>query len=574
MEIKVNGIIENCPEGTTYRELAEKYQKDYAHRIMLVTADGRLRELGKKAEPGSEVSFVTMADKAGLATYTRGLTMVLMRAIYKVCGRICGAQAGDIADGMAAKESRGGHMVERVRMEYALGNALYGEIDWRVENPPKLEELLLDVKAEMRSIVERDLKFSKHTVRTDEAAKLFREVGMYEKEKLFRYRLVSNTNLYELDGYYDYYYGYMPFSTGVLSVFDLQPYESGFLLMLPEKSSPEVLPEYKPRNKLYQVLQDSNLWAQKLEITSVGDLNRMICKGSIEDMILVQEAHQEKEIAKIAEKIQERGNVKFVMIAGPSSSGKTTFSHRLSIQLRTLGLKPHPIAVDDYFVNREDTPLDENGNYNFETLGAIDVELFNQHMTALLRGERVELPTFNFKTGRREYKGNYKQLGPEDILVIEGIHCLNGALSYSLPRESQFKIYISALTQLNVDEHNRIATTDGRLIRRMVRDARTRGTEAKNTIAMWPSVRRGEEENIFPFQEDADVMFNSALIYELAVLKQYAEPLLFGIDKDCPEYVEAKRLLKFLNYFLGVGSEKIPTNSILREFVGGSCFKV
>ena len=254
--------------------------------------------------------------------------------------------------------------------------------------------------------------------------------------------------------------------------------------------------------------------------------------------------------------------------------GKCGFSHRLSIQLRTLGLRPQPIAVDDYFVNREDTPLDENGNYNFEILEAIDVRRFNQDMTALLRGERVELPTFNFKTGKREYKGRYKQLGAEDILVIEGIHGLNDALSYALPRESKFKIYISALTQLNVDEHNRIATTDGRLIRRMVRDARTRGTAAKDTIAMWSSVRRGEEENIFPFQEDADVMFNSALIYELSVLKQFAEPLLFGIDKDCAEYAEAKRLLKFLSYFLGVSSEGVPNNSILREFVGGSCFKV
>ena len=262
------------------------------------------------------------------------------------------------------------------------------------------------------------------------------------------------------------------------------------------------------------------------------------------------------------------------MIAGPSSSGKTTFSHRLSIQLRTLGYRPHPIAVDDYFVNREDTPKDENGNYNFETLKAIDVELFNRDMNALLHGETVELPTFNFKTGKREYKGNYKRLGKEDILVIEGIHGLNDELSYSLPRESKFKIYISALTQLNVDEHNRIPTTDGRLIRRMVRDARVRGTAAKDTIAMWASVRRGEEENIFPFQEDADCMFNSALIYELSVLKQFAEPLLFGIDRECEEYAEAKRLLKFLNYFLGVSSENVPGNSILREFIGGSCFKV
>ena len=291
-------------------------------------------------------------------------------------------------------------------------------------------------------------------------------------------------------------------------------------------------------------------------------------------MILVGEALQEERISKIADQITASGNVRFVMIAGPSSSGKTTFSHRLSIQLAAHGMRPHPIAVDNYFVNREDTPLDEFGKRNFECLEAVDVAKFNEDMNALLRGERVELPRFNFVEGRREYRGDFLQMGQEDILVIEGIHCLNDALSHTLPRESKFKIYISALTQLNVDEHNRIPTTDGRLIRRLVRDSRTRGSSAKDTIAMWGSVRRGEEENIFPYQEEADVMFNSALLYELAALKVYAEPLLFQITEDEPEYYEAKRLLKFLDYFLAIPSEDIPNNSILREFIGGSCFDV
>ena len=291
-------------------------------------------------------------------------------------------------------------------------------------------------------------------------------------------------------------------------------------------------------------------------------------------MILIAEALQESKISQIADRISNDRTRKFVMIAGPSSSGKTTFSHRLSIQLSAHGLKPHPIAVDNYFVNREETPLDEEGNYNFECLEAIDVKQFNEDMTALLRGEEVSMPSFNFKTGQREYRGDLLQLGPDDVLVIEGIHCLNDKLSFSLPAESKFRIYISALTQLNIDEHNRIPTTDGRLIRRIVRDARTRGASAKATIAMWNSVRRGEEENIFPYQESADVMFNSALIYELAVLKLYAEPLLFSIQPGEPEYNEAKRLLKFLDYFVGVPSEAIPHNSILREFVGGGCFDV
>ena len=291
-------------------------------------------------------------------------------------------------------------------------------------------------------------------------------------------------------------------------------------------------------------------------------------------LILIQEDLQEKKIAEIAAAGAERKNVKFVMIAGPSSSGKTTFSHRLSIQLEAIGLKPHPIEVDNYFVNRVDSPRDENGNYNYEVLECLDVELFNRDMSALLRGEEVELPYYNFKKGVREYHGNRLKLGDGDILVIEGIHCLNDRLSYSLPKESKFKIYISALTQLNVDEHNRIPTTDGRLLRRMVRDARTRGASAQDTIRMWPSVRKGEEENIFPYQEEADAMFNSALVYELAVLKQYAQPLLFRIPRDSEEYLEAKRLLKFLDYFIGVSSEDIPKNSILREFIGGSCLDV
>jgi uridine kinase len=430
------------------------------------------------------------------------------------------------------------------------------------------------VKKEMRSIIKRDIPFMKRSIATAEAAELFHKYQMYDKEKLFRYRRVSSANLYNLDGFEDYYYGYMPASTGILKYFDIFPYEDGFILMLPIKEEPETIPEFKPRKNLFETLQQANQWGRTMEISTVGSMNDEITKGNMNDIILIQEALQEKRIAEIAEKIKSAGNKKFIMIAGPSSSGKTTFSHRLSIQLRTLGYKPHPIAIDDYFVNREDTPKDEFGKFNFESIHAIDIEQFNKDMTALLNGETVELPNFNFKSGLREYKGNFKKLGPEDILVIEGIHGLNDELSYSLPKESRFKIYISALTQLNIDEHNRIPTTDGRLIRRMVRDARTRGTSARETIAMWPSVRRGEEENIFPFQEEADCMFNSALIYELSVLKQYAEPALFGIDKDCKEYIEAKRLLKFLDYFLGVSSEDIPKNSIIREFIGGSCFKV
>ena len=395
---------------------------------------------------------------------------------------------------------------------------------------------------------------------------------MMDKKKLFEYRRVSKVNIYTLDGFEDYYYGYMPASTGVLQYFSLEPYENGFMLNLPNSKTPDQTTLHKPSPKLFATLQEAKSWGKMVDVDTVGALNDVISHGGAPELILVQEALQEKKIAQIAEQIAGNPQKKFVLIAGPSSSGKTTFSRRLSIQLRVSGLVPHPISVDDYFKNRVDTPLDAEGKPNYECLEALDVELFNHDLKKLLAGERIELPTFNFKTGKREYNGHYMQLGEQDILVIEGIHCLNDALTHDLPKENKFKIYISALTQLNIDEHNRIASTDGRLIRRMVRDARTRGTSAKQTIAMWQSVRRGEENNIFPYQEDADVMFNSALLYELAVLKAYAEPILFGIEKDCAEYQEAKRLLKFLDYFVGIGSEYVPQNSILREFIGGGCF--
>ncbi len=414
----------------------------------------------------------------------------------------------------------------------------------------------------------------KRNVTTDEAIEIFRHHRMYEKERLFRYRRVSRVNLYSIGGFEDYYYGYMVQNTGYLKYFDLILYRDGMMLLLPEQKNPEQVAEFHDREKLFEVLDETESWGRQLEVPTVGALDDVICKGKASELILMQEALMEKKIGDIAEQIASRPDKKIVMIAGPSSSGKTTFSHRLSIQLKAKGLKPHPIAVDNYFVNRVDSPRDENGNYNYEVLECLDVALFNQNMTDLLAGKTVEMPEYNFVKGQREYHGDFLTLGPDDVLVIEGIHCLNEKLSYALPRKNKFKIYISALTQLNIDEHNRIPTTDGRLLRRIVRDARTRGASAQDTIRMWPSVRRGEEENIFPYQEDADVMFNSALVYELSVLKQYAEPVLFSVPRDSAEYVEAKRLLKFLDYFLGVSSEEIPHNSLIREFIGGSCFKV
>ena len=550
VKVTMKDGVHNVVRGSKLSDLAKECVNLYTHDIILAVRDGSLCELYKTIDRDCEVEFLTIADKDGNRTYARGMFFMMIKAIYTVFGK---------------------DKVTKVRIEHAIGNGYYGEIEGNVElNADTAKE----VKKEMRRLVSEKVVFHKRSVLTAEASEMFRKHKMYDKEKLFRFRRVSKTNIYNLGGFEDYFYGYMPESTEILRYFDFFPYKDGFILLLPDMKQPNCMSGFVPREKLFATFQESNLWGKRMEIETVGDLNEVITNGEFNDIVLIQEALQEKKIAEIAEEIRKKDNVKFVMIAGPSSSGKTTFSHRLSIQLRAVGMCPHPIAVDDYFVDREKTPLDENGNYNFECLDAIDVEQFNADMTALLRGEEVELPTFNFKTGKREYRGNVKKLGKNDILVIEGIHGLNDLLSHSLPRKNKFKIYISALTQLNVDEHNRIPTTDGRLIRRIVRDARTRGSSAERTILMWPSVRKGEQDNIFPYQEDCDVMFNSALLYELAVLKQYAEPLLFSVPKESPAYTEAKRLLKFLDYFLGAGSDDIPRNSILREFVGGSCFKV
>ena len=549
-KVVIAGETRMYPEGTTYREIVDESGIHTEAPIILVMVNGKLRELQKRLKSDCTLEFVTTKDHIGFETYKRSVCLVLLRAIYDVAGR---------------------ENVDKVMIHYSVGNGYY----FTMEGKAALDQDFLDkVKAQMYKLADECTPIGKRSVNTDEAVALFHKHRMYDKEKLFRFRRVSKVNIYNIGYYDDYFYGYMADHAGYVQYFDLKLYDEGFVLELPERKNPSVIPPFHPQDKIFHVQKESQEWAEKMDISYVGDLNDRITKEGISNILLIQEALQEAKISDIAQRIVSEGNKKFIMIAGPSSSGKTSFSHRLSIQLTAHGMKPHPIGVDNYFKNREDTPFDEFGEKNYECLEAIDVEQFNKDMLALLNGERVELPVFNFKTGLREYKGDFLQLGKDDVLVIEGIHGLNDKLSYALPAESKFKIYISALTQLNIDEHNRIPTTDGRLIRRIVRDARTRGTSAKETIARWPSVRRGEEANIFPYQEEADVMFNSALVYELACLKVYAEPLLFGIDKSEPEYLEAKRLLKFLDYFISVPSEDIPHNSLLREFVGGSCFDV
>ncbi len=549
-DVTIDGNQYRFPEGIYYRDIAAQFQETGRHTIVLAIVDGKLTELYKKLTKSCEIRFVTTAEQMGHKTYERSMCMLMAKAIYDVGG---------------------GKAVDQVRLRYNISDGLYCTMD---DGREITEGFLNRVKARMRELVDQKVMIHKRSVNTDKAIELFKKHGMHDKEKLFYYRRVSRVNIYSIEEYEDYYYGYMVPDTSFLQHFDLIKYNKGFVLMLPNKKETDKIGRFEPKEKLFRVMEESTRWSDVQGLSTVGRLNDRITRGDVQEMILVQEAFHEKKIGEIAVQIAERGNVKFALIAGPSSSGKTTFSRRLSVQLRAAGLIPHPISVDNYFVDREHTPHDADGNLDFEALEAVDIAAFNDDLNRMLAGETVQLPTFNFKTGKREYNGDIITLGDNDILVIEGIHCLNDELTRDLPAENKFKIYISALTSISIDEHNRIPTTDGRLLRRMVRDARTRGVDAADTIARWPSVRRGEEANIFPYQEQADAMFNSALIYELAVLKVQVEPLLFRVDRGTPEYFEAKRLLKFLDYFVGIGAELVPTNSILREFAGGGCFNI
>jgi uridine kinase len=546
----LNGEKEEVTKGTTLIELAKKYEKDFKLPIVLGVIDNNLSELNKKLDEDCTVEFIDITNKDGFRTYLRSLSLLLIKAIRDVIGE----------DNLI-----------KVIIQYSINKGFYCDI----KSDVKINDTLAkSIKERMDEMVKEDIPFVKTTVKTDQARKIFEEQQMYDKLELFKFRRVSNVNLYSLDGVYDYFYGYMAPSTGYVSCYDIIPYDGGIILQFMDIKHPGQVLKFDPDKKLFNTMKETSKWGEIMKVETVGALNNTIVKGKINELILVSEALMEKKIGAIADKIMEDiSNKKFIFIAGPSSSGKTTFAHRLAIQLRAQGVNPVTISVDNYFVDREKTPKDENGNYNFECLEAIDVEKFNKDMTDLLLGKTIDMPVFNFISGKREYKGDFLTLEDNDVLVIEGIHGLNPRLSFSIPEGNKFKIYISALTQLNIDDHNRIPTTDARLIRRIVRDSQYRGASAQKTISMWPSVRRGEDQYIFPFQEEADIMFNSALVYELSVLKQYAEPLLFNVPRDCKEYIEAKRLIKFLDYFLGVTSEKIPNNSLIREFVGGSCFR-
>ncbi|MCR5691952.1 MAG: nucleoside kinase [Eubacterium sp.] len=544
IHIKLEGKDLTYPEGTSLYQLAKDYEGQYDAPIMVAFCDGIVQELYHELYEGEEVSFCTLSQRDGTRVYMRGVSMLLLKSIYSLCDK---------------------DAISKVTVDYAIDSGYF----CRIHGAFELDQEKLDqIESKMREYVKKDIVFEKEVISTRYAKQLFEKYGMEKKALLCDFRKTSRMTIYKLGNFIDYYYGAMPYSTGFLKDFRLELFEDGFVFVIPKRNNPKVLPAFSPSMKLYQTMQQTNEWGEKLNVATVAEFNQEIVRGNLRELMMTQEALHEKRIGDIAEQIAERGS-RIVTIAGPSSSGKTTFSYRLSTQLKTLGLRPHPLGLDDYFVNRVDTPKDKDGNYNFECLEALDIKTLNENLTDLLEGKEVQLPTYNFITGKREYNKPLMKIEEDEILVIEGIHGLNDKLTYSIPASEKYKIYISALTTLNLDNHNRIPTTEGRLIRRIIRDARTRGNSARKTISMWNSVRAGENQNIFPFQEQADSMFNSSLIYELAAMKLYADPVLFQVPKGCPEYSEARRILKFLDYFIPIDPHEVPLNSILREFIGG-----
>ena len=550
IKVTAGQSIYEVEEGTTLEQLAKQLQKKEEPVILLAYMDGKLTELFTEIKKDCHVRFVTLKEQAGYMAYKRTATFIFLKACEDLLGK-----------GESMK----------IAIDYSIGNSIF--CDFSSMERVVDDKFVHSIQKRMEQLYESDLPITKRSLDTDQASRYFDSVGLRGKRELFKFRRESKTNIYSMNGYDNYFYGYMAPSTGYIPTFLVSAYQHGVVLQIPKRKQTEEIVPFTPQPKLFHVMQRSREWTKTMGVDTVGALNDEITYGNINHLILLQEGLQEKLLADIADEIVSK-NKRIILIAGPSSSGKTTFSHRLSIQLEIAGLTPHPVSMDDYFLDRELSPRDENGNYNFETIASLDVNLLTKHINQLLNGEEVDVPSYNFVTGKREYHGHKLKIGQKDVLVMEGIHGLNGTLTNEIPEDAKYRIYVSALNQINLDEHNRIPSSDGRLLRRIVRDAMTRGNDARETISRWDSVRKGEEDNIFPYQEEADVMFNSAQVYEIAVLKQYAEPLLFAVPKDCPEYQEAKRLLKFLEYFLNIPSEAIPKTSLLREFIGGSCFDV
>jgi len=548
LNVNIKGFGVSTLDGPiSLQELGKRYEKDFASPIVAAIVDGSLRELTYVVDGDSNVEFLDMSSEIGMKIYIRSLIFLFVKACYDVFPDC------------------------KVHVEHSLGDGLYCEV---VRKEPLSEDDVESIEKRMRQLVERDIPIQKYKMPLKEAIAMFKESGMEDKVRVLKYRKSDFINIYEIDGTKDYFYGYLVPSTGYLKWFGLKFYLPGIILQHPNKSNPTHIAEYHEQPKLASIFRESDRWAHILGVPDVGALNELITSGKSGEIIRVAEALHEKKIAQIADTIaNEKERLRIILIAGPSSSGKTTFAQRLIVQLRVNGLRPISISLDDYFLDRDKTPLGDDGKPDFEALEAIDLRLFNQQLAQLIQGKEVIVPRYNFHTGKREYPDIPTKIEKDQPIIIEGIHGLNERLTASIPKENKFKIYVSALTQLGIDNHNRISTTDTRLLRRLVRDSWQRSTDAKTTISVWPKVLKGAQANIFPYQEEADVMFNSALVYEIAVIKKYAEPLLKQITPQDPEYIKAKHLLKFLEYFEPIEDERdIPLTSIIREFIGGSCF--
>lgn len=537
-----DGRLFEAPPGTPLVEIVRAAANPGDLPAMAAVVRGKFTELNKPLTADADVRPVTLGDTDGLRIYRRSLICLLVTA--------------------AAELHPGADIL--VEHSASTGSGFYCEV---VGRPPFTQTELDEIAAHMRRLVEQDLPFTRLTVPTLEAARLFTERGEHDTARLMAHRPEDTVMLYTLNGRPDYMHGYLAPSTGVLHHFALPAFPPGFLLQFPRSAQPEQMPSVEPYPKLFEVFEEAGDWLDRLGIRGAGVLNDAIVAGRLPEISLVSEALHEARVAHIAATIAaHRDRVRLVLIAGPSASGKTTFAKRLSVQLLANRLRPFPLSIDDYFFDRERTPREPNGDFDFESLRAVDVALFNEHLLRLTAGEAVRLPRYNFRTGLRE-AGREVTLGSDNLIVVEGIHGLNPALAPNLPPESVYRVYVSALTQLNLDRHNRVSTTDSRLLRRLVRDAATRGYTAADTLRRWPAVTRGERLHIFPFQENSDAIFNSALVYELAVLRPLAEPLLLQVRPETPEYVEANRLLSFLKWFRPAPADVVPSNSILREFI-------
>lgn len=535
----------NVENGTLVSELLKDEIKKSEYPVIACKFNNEVKILNYELKKNGKIELINLSDRDGKRIYIRGLVAIVINAFEKLF-----------------KDSK-------LKVNYSLSNALYCDIEGEKLDDEDIEKL----KQEVKRIISKNVPFQRMKIPIEEALELNIDNITRERLMLSKNRFESYVTIYKFENSYYYLYGVMPTSTSAIRLYDIIKYKDGIIIRYPGKESPNVLEPYKETEKLFDALEDYENVHKNLGVLSVNSLNKVIKNDKGAELIRIEEALHEKKISQIADMISKDKNIKIILIAGPSSSGKTTFAKRLSTQLKINGIKPITISVDNYFEEREKTPKDEHGNYDFEALEALDVQLLNKQMNDLLEGKEVDIPTFNFKIGKKEYNGNKLKLSQDEVLVLEGIHCLNEVLTSAIPKKNKFKIYISALTVINLDNYNRISTADTRIIRRIVRDNKYRNNKAEKTLEMWYSITRGERKYIFPFQEEADVMFNTSLIYELAVLKPLVLPLLAEVDLSNQEYAEARRLYELLSYFNSLGTEDIPANSLIREFIGGSCYE-